>query len=173
VWGTGGRCAVCPGVKSARGGGQGRVGRDGRRAYGRCETWRRRRPVTLVARFCSALLIQFANALDTRRPLPSDGWQNGLVVTCTSPRPAPRGSTSSNDGSLRSPRSNSGAVSIEAHVNWNRPSNDSWSHTTQTPSLSHGPRPRMKSTPASHAFANGVQTQDTRACRRFRGYASG
>src|SRR5437899_3761318 len=87
----------------------------------------------------------------TRRPSSGGGLRNVHASMSTTRPPTGPGSTWSSGGLPNSPTSKSAAGFTAVSANWRPPSANSSPPTTKPPSLSFGPKPPTKSSPASLA----------------------
>ena len=91
-----------------------------------------------------------------KTPSVKAGLRGIRAFMCTSRRPRPRGSTWSSAGSDCSARSRSSAARIAARSNSRKPSATTSLSTTRIRNPSCGPRPPMKSSPASARFCKRI-----------------
>src|SRR2546422_3757405 len=85
----------------------------------------------------------------TRRPSSGGGLRSVHASMSTTRPPTGPGSTWSSGGLPNSPTSKSAAGFTAVSANWRPPSANSSPPTTKPPSLSFGPKPPTKSSPAS------------------------
>src|SRR2546425_3958051 len=92
----------------------------------------------------------------TRRPSSGGGLRSVHASMSTTRPPTGPGSTWSSGGLPNSPTSKSAAGFTAVSANWRPPSANSSPPTTKPPSLSFGPKPPTKSSPASLATRNAL-----------------